>query len=303
MNVIFTASMFLSGGASAASPKAGAKGPKTDEWGPELPALARRNRLLLWEDVSAVEVLRIPAEIRSFFERNRFSGASPSTLAEAIAARSLTLDETVLVGASPQAREAARAASIPCFYLRTGTPGDAEEQGSGENVFGSVDEVVNAVWKVNTVERRLFPVVTVGGLLIDEGGDVLLVRTRKWSGKWGIPGGKVDYGETLKNAFRRETREETGLEVLEARLVLTQEAVEHPEFFRKRHFVLVNFLGRVAGRHPEVRLNHEGAEYFWGSPEAALRDTGEGAHRPLNDPTRVLITQYLIIKGEKLWAS
>jgi nucleoside triphosphatase len=170
-------------------------------------------------------------------------------------------------------------------------------------VFTSVEEVVNAIWKVNTVERRLFPIVTVGGLLLDEGGDVLLVRTRKWSGKWGIPGGKVDYGETLKAAFRREAREETGLEVLEARLVLTQEAVEHPEFFRKRHFVLVNFLGRVAGRHPAVRLNHEGAEYFWGPAEEALKNGGEGASRPLNDPTRVLITQYLIIKGEKLWAS
>lgn len=292
MNVIFTASLFIVGGTSGGSTK--------PEWGPELPALARRNRLFLWEDVSAVEVLRIPAEIRSFFERKRFSGASPETLSLAIGERQLALDETALVASSPKAREAARAASVPCFYLAP--PRDAEPP-AGENVFASMEEVVNAIWKVNTVERRLFPIVTVGGLLLDEGGDVLLVRTRKWSGKWGIPGGKVDYGETLKAAFRRETREETGLEVLEARLVLTQEAVEHPEFFRKRHFVLVNFLGRVAGRHPAVRLNHEGAEYFWGPAEEALKNGGEGAPRPLNDPTRVLITQYLIIKGEKLWAS
>jgi ADP-ribose pyrophosphatase YjhB (NUDIX family) len=292
MNVIFTASLFITGGTSA--------GPAKAEWGPELPALARRNRLFLWEDVSAVEVLRIPAQIRAFFEGNRFSGTAVSTPAQAIAERNLTLDETALVGASPKAREAARAASIPCFYLQAGPAPEGE---SSENVFASVDEVVNAIWKVNTVERHLFPVVTVGGLLIDEGGDVLLVRTRKWSGKWGIPGGKVDYGETLKNAFRRETFEETGLEVLEARLILTQEAVEHPEFFRKRHFVLVNFLGRVGGRHPAVTLNHEGAEYFWGAPEEALNDKGGGAQRPLNDPTRVLIKQYLIIKGEKLWAS
>ncbi len=296
MNVIFAASLWTSTPITPSKPR--------PDWAAEFAALARRNNLYLWEDVSAVEVLRIPAGIRAFFGGKRFSGGSISTLATAIEERKLALDETALVGASAKALEAAQAASVPCFYLSpafvgAGSPRDPGLPKSGENVFTSVDEVVNAIWKVNTVERHLFPIVTVGGLLIDEGGDVLLVRTRKWSGKWGVPGGKVDYGETLKNAFRRESLEETGLEVLEARLVLTQEAVEHPEFFRKRHFVLTNFLGRVAGRHPAIRLNHEGAAYFWGSAEEALTST----ERPLNDPTRVLITQYLRIKGEKLWAS
>jgi ADP-ribose pyrophosphatase YjhB (NUDIX family) len=40
--------------------------------------------------------------------------------------------------------------------------------------------------------RKLFPILTVGGLIRDEAGDALVVRTAKWSGKWGIPGGKVD---------------------------------------------------------------------------------------------------------------
>src|SRR5690606_12904397 len=35
---------------------------------------------------------------------------------------------------------------------------------------------------------RPFPLVTVGGLLRDEAGNALLVRTAKWSDKWGIPG-------------------------------------------------------------------------------------------------------------------
>jgi len=288
MNVIFAASMWTETGVG--------NGARRTEWLAELPALARRNRLFLWEDVSAVEVLRIPAGIRVFFDGNRFAGATVSTVADALTARGLTPDETALVGTSPKALQAARAAAIPCFYL--GAAG-SETPASGENVFASVDEVVDAIWKANTVERHLFPIVTVGGLLIDEGGDVLIVRTRKWSGKWGIPGGKVDYGETLKDAFRRETLEETGLNVLEARLILTQEAVEHPEFFRPRHFVLVNFLGRVAGHHPAIRLNHEGAAFHWGPPEEALN----APERPLNDPTRVLVKQYLIIKGEKLWAS
>ncbi len=143
--------------------------------------------------------------------------------------------------------------------------------------------------------RWAFPVVTVGGLLRDQGGDALFVRTRKWSGKWGIPGGKVEYGETLETAFRREMREETGLRALRCRLVMVQDCVEHPEFFRRRHFVLINYVAAVRGRRPEVRLNHEAADYLW----TPLKDA---SRLDLNGPTRVLVEK--ILKGRKgLWTS
>jgi ADP-ribose pyrophosphatase YjhB (NUDIX family) len=286
MNVIFAASLWVGENGTGSGQGTG--------WADELPALARRNRLLLWEDVAASDLNALPVEILSFFQGNRLAGPSGSILSASVREMGLTLDETALVGASPACREAAREAALPCFYL-TRNAGE-----KGENLYASVDAVVDAVWKVNTVERHLFPIVTVGGLLVDDGGDALFVRTRKWSGKWGIPGGKVDYGETLEAAFRRETLEETGLVVGEATLAMTQEAVEHPEFFRKRHFVLVNFFGRVPGRHPAVRLNHEGAEYFWAPPGAAPAST----ERPLNGPTQALVARYLQAskEGGPSWA-
>lgn len=132
------------------------------------------------------------------------------------------------------------------------------------------------------MERSDFPITTVGGLLRDEAGDVLMVKTWKWSGLWGIPGGKVEYGETLETAFRREVREETGLEILDLKLVLVQDAVEHPEFHKPMHFVLINYLASVAGFHPVVRLNDEAQEYLWISMPEAL-------NMPLNGPTRALV--------------
>ena len=48
--------------------------------------------------------------------------------------------------------------------------------------------------------------------LIEDGGKVLLVK-RCDCGKWGIPGGLMEYGETLEQTALREAREETGLEV------------------------------------------------------------------------------------------
>src|SRR5208283_5235208 len=40
------------------------------------------------------------------------------------------------------------------------------------------------------------PLATVGGLIFNEAGEVLMIRTHKWSNLWGIPGGKIKWGES-----------------------------------------------------------------------------------------------------------
>lgn len=49
-------------------------------------------------------------------------------------------------------------------------------------------------------------------LVLDEH-DRLLMMLRTDNGCWGVPGGAVEPGESVEEAGRRETREETGLEV------------------------------------------------------------------------------------------
>src|SRR5689334_14918415 len=56
----------------------------------------------------------------------------------------------------------------------------------------------------------------VACVLLEHDGKYLLVqqaRSRRQPGKWGAPGGKPDLGETLFEAARRETLEETGLKI------------------------------------------------------------------------------------------
>jgi ADP-ribose pyrophosphatase YjhB (NUDIX family) len=146
---------------------------------------------------------------------------------------------------------------------------------------------------------RPFPLTTVGGLLRDRDGNVLIVRTRKWSNLWGIPGGKVEYGETLEDGFRRETLEETGLELENPRMVMVQEAIDHPEFHQKKHFILFNYVADVVSDHacPEVTLNDEAEEYRW------VR-LPESFNLPLNGPTRALLEKINadLRKGESVWA-
>lgn len=128
-------------------------------------------------------------------------------------------------------------------------------------------------------ERRV--IATVGGVLCRDDGAILLVRTRKWSNKYGLPGGKIDYGETMLQAYYREIREETGLSIDNATWVLTQDCIECEEFTEPRHFLLLNYFTRVAGR-PEPVANYESNYIGWHPyAEALLLD--------LNQPTRALL--------------
>jgi nucleoside triphosphatase len=126
------------------------------------------------------------------------------------------------------------------------------------------------------------PIPTVGAL-IEKEGRVLLVKTTKWRGLWGVPGGKVRLGESLEEALRREVLEEVGLTLREVRFALLQEAIWSPEFHRPAHFLLVNYFAKGEG---EVRPGEEILEWTWVEAE-------RGLDYPLNSFTRVLLLAYL----------
>lgn len=123
------------------------------------------------------------------------------------------------------------------------------------------------------------PLATVGALAVGPSGRVLLVRTHKWRDSWGVPGGKIDYGESMCAALRREFREETGLEVRDIRWAPVQEAVESDAFHRPAHFLLLNFVARTD--REDVVLNDEAQEYAWVEVDDALRMDLNAFTRPL----------------------
>jgi phosphoglycolate phosphatase len=129
------------------------------------------------------------------------------------------------------------------------------------------------------------PVVTVGALILNAAEEVLMIRTRKWSNLWGIPGGKIKLGETSTNALSREIEEETNLVIGDIRFVMVQDCIHSKEFFRDAHFVLLNYTCRCVGT-PAVVLNDEAQEFQWLSLEEALR-------LPLNQPTKALLRKVM----------
>jgi ADP-ribose pyrophosphatase YjhB (NUDIX family) len=123
--------------------------------------------------------------------------------------------------------------------------------------------------------------VTVGALIFNAAGQALMIRTQKWSHLWGIPGGKIKFGEKSAEALRREIKEETGLDIEEIQFVFVQDCIRSKEFYRDAHFVLLNYTCRCVGE-PVVQLNDEAQEFRWGTLDDALA-------MELNQPTRLLI--------------
>jgi phosphoglycolate phosphatase-like HAD superfamily hydrolase/ADP-ribose pyrophosphatase YjhB (NUDIX family) len=124
------------------------------------------------------------------------------------------------------------------------------------------------------------PVATVGALIFDAAGDVLMIQTHKWSDKWGIPGGKIKANEASEDALRREIREETGLELKDVRFELVQDCIEPAEFYQKAHFILLNYTATATSR--DVVLNDEAETHRWVPLD-------EAAKLDLNAPTRILL--------------
>ncbi|MGB2965018.1 MAG: NUDIX domain-containing protein [Anaerolineales bacterium] len=109
-------------------------------------------------------------------------------------------------------------------------------------------------------EKR-YPEPTVGALIFNPEGKLLLVKTHKWKGKYTIPGGHVELGETLVDALKREVAEETGLEVVNHEFLCYQEFIYDPSFWEQRHFIFFDFI--VQANDQEVQLNDEAQEYLW----------------------------------------
>jgi len=99
------------------------------------------------------------------------------------------------------------------------------------------------------VYRYRNPIPTVDIIIELEDKGIILIKRAKEPFGWAIPGGFVDYGESLEDAARREAREETSLKV---ELLGQLGAYSAPDRDPRHHTISVVFWARARGK-PEAR--------------------------------------------------
>lgn len=107
------------------------------------------------------------------------------------------------------------------------------------------------------------PYLTVDLIIETEAGIVLIERKNPPPG-WALPGGFVDYGESLETAAIREAREETSLDI---ELVRQFHAYSDPARDTRQHNATVVFIARATGGRLKGRDDARRAGIF---PRAAL---------------------------------
>lgn len=79
-----------------------------------------------------------------------------------------------------------------------------------------------------------------------------------YAGKWAYPGGKVEKGETIMQALKREILEEVGIEIEDYKELLQDYTFVKPD---GNNVVGLNFL--VRAKNKEVKLSEEFQDYKW----------------------------------------
>lgn len=114
-------------------------------------------------------------------------------------------------------------------------------------------------------ERRT--VLGVGAVIWNDRNEVLLVRRANppLRDEWSLPGGKVEFGETLHDALTREIREETGVEIAILGVIDVAELVpDSGAGTGEQHYVLIDYCARALSG--EAVAASDASEARWFSP-------------------------------------
>lgn len=132
--------------------------------------------------------------------------------------------------------------------------------------------------------EQTFPEPTVGVFIFNQKGELLLLKSHKWPGKYVVPGGHVELGERIEDAAIREAKEETGLNIYDLEFINFQQFIYDPSFWKRRHFIFFDYACKTDST--EVKLNDEAEEHIWVWLEAAV-------HLPLDTYTRTSIDKLI----------
>ena len=104
------------------------------------------------------------------------------------------------------------------------------------------------------------PALAADAVVFDRDGRLLLIRRKNppFKGRYALPGGFVEYGETVEAAAARELNEETGLSAKSQRLI---GVYSNPKRDPRGHVVSIAYLMRVDAARPKGGDDAAAAEF------------------------------------------
>jgi nucleoside triphosphatase len=118
-------------------------------------------------------------------------------------------------------------------------------------------------------EKNNYAVLVVGVLIYNQKNQVLLIKNLKYLDLWSIPSGKVNKGEKVEEAVKREIKEETGLEIDNIEFISIENSIDYKFFPKDKHFVLLNYMARESGG--KLKKSQELIDFIWIDPKEALK--------------------------------
>jgi ADP-ribose pyrophosphatase YjhB (NUDIX family) len=112
--------------------------------------------------------------------------------------------------------------------------------------FDSMKDLIECPHCGGAIERYKNPLPTVD-IIIETGAGIVLIKRKNQPYGWALPGGFVDYGETLEAAAVREAKEETSLDV---ELISQFRAYSDPSRDPRHHTISIVFIARAASGKP-----------------------------------------------------
>jgi mutator protein MutT len=130
------------------------------------------------------------------------------------------------------------------------------------------------------------PLIGVGAVVFNASNEILLIKRGKAPnyGRWMVPGGTLEWGETLEDAAVREVREETGIDIEIETFVEIIEAITRDE--EAFHFVIMDYAAHaVSGK---LAAASDALDAVWAPVESLDEfDLAPELHRVIEKARRV----------------
>ena len=119
---------------------------------------------------------------------------------------------------------------------------------------------------------KKYPKIVAGVFIFNESDELLLIMAPGWQNKYTCAGGRVEVGEKLIDAAKREAKEETNLDVYDIKLIDIVDGLGLEESYKREdnHLIFVDYEARAKNIN-SLRLNKEGIKYKWLKPKEWLK--------------------------------